>query len=131
MAVIAAPDAGDFTIRLDRLTGVPDTQPYTLSVVVPDAQGHLRQFVFQNVAAGQLPALTFTAADPYRLSIAAAAGGQTIAAAVAPVDDPPPSIIGVVQQIQADQVCVDVGKTLGLWAPGARGRGVVQRGDQR
>ena len=37
---------------------------------------------------------------------------------ISPVDDPPPSIVGVVQQIQADQVCVDVGKTLGLWAPG-------------
>jgi hypothetical protein len=118
MALIATPDAGDFTIKLGPVAGVPNTQPYTLSVVVPDAQGHLRQFVFENVAAGQLPTLTFTAADPYRLSVDIGAGGPSIAPAVTTVDDPAPSIIGVVQQIQADQVCVDVGKTEGLWAPG-------------
>ena len=84
---------------------------------MPDAQGHLTQFVFQNVIAGQLPVLTFNPADPYRLSVSIGSGGSPVAPSISPVDDPPPSIVGVVQQIQADQVCVDVGKTLGLWAP--------------
>ena len=119
MALIATPDAGDFTIKLDPVSGVPNTQPYTLSVVVPDAQGHLRQFVFTNVIPGQLPTLTFNPGDPYRLSVNIGPGSTgLVAPSITTVDDPPPSIIGVVQQIQADQVCVDVGKTLGLWAPG-------------
>src|SRR4029079_3113760 len=57
--------------------------------------------------------------DPYRLSVNIGPGPTgLVAPSITTVDDPPPSIIGVVQQIQADQVCVDVGKTLGLWAPG-------------
>ena len=119
LAFIAAPDPGTFTIKIDRIAGVPDTQPFALSVVVPDAQGHLEQFVFENLTAAQLPTLSFDPSDPYRVSIdTGASGGPAVTASVAAIVDPPPSIVGVVQQIQADQVCVDVGKTLGLWAPG-------------
>ncbi|MEQ1868664.1 MAG: Ig-like domain-containing protein [Vicinamibacterales bacterium] len=119
LAVIAAPDSGDFTIKLERMAGVPDIQQYTLSVVVPDAQGTLRQFVFNNANGAQAPTLAFGPSDPYRLSVdAGVPSGAGISASVVPVTDPPPSIVSVVQQGQADQVCVDVGKTLGLWAPG-------------
>src|SRR6185369_12235663 len=119
LAFIAAPDPGTFTIKIDRIAGVPDTQPFALSVVVPDAQGHLKQFVFENLTAAQLPTLSFAPSDPYRVSIdTGVSGGPAVTASVAAIVDPPPSIVGVVQQIQADQVCVDVGKTLGLWAPG-------------
>ena len=119
MALIAAPVPGAFTIRLERIAGVPDSEPYTLTVVVPDAQGQLRQFVFQNVTAAQVPQLTFAPTDPYRLSVeTAAAGGPVLAPAMTEIADPPPSIVGVVQQGRADQVCVDAGKTEGLWRPG-------------
>jgi hypothetical protein len=119
MAIVAAPAAGTFTIRLDRVAGVPDSEPFTLSVVAPDAQGHLRQFVFENLTALQTPVLSFDPADPYRLSVdAASIGGATVTPTVSTIVDPPPSILGAVQQIRADQVCVDPGKSEGLWRPG-------------
>jgi hypothetical protein len=119
MAMIAAPVPGAFTIRLERVAGVPDSEPYTLSVVVPDGQGQLRQFVFQNASAAQVPELTFAPADPYRLSVeAVAAAGAPLPPSITAIADPPPSIVGVVQQGRADQVCVDPGKTEGLWRPG-------------
>ncbi|MEN3336344.1 MAG: large repetitive protein, partial [Acidobacteriota bacterium] len=118
MAMIAAPDHGTFTIRLDPVPGSP-SQPYTLSLVVPDAQGHLQHYVFDGVTPTSLPILAFAPADPYRVSVQIGSGGtNALSPAVTPVIDPPPSLIGVVQQGQADQVCVDAGKTLGLWAPG-------------
>ena len=116
MALIAAPVSGDFTIHLEPIAGAP-ALPYTLSVVVPDAQGHLEQYVFDAVTVGSLPTFKFTAADPYRLTVQA--GGSTeMAPVVSVIADPPPSIVGVVQQGKADQVCVDAGKSEGLWAPG-------------
>ena len=123
LAVLAAPDAGDFKIRLEKTAFASAGASFTLSIVVPDAAGNLRQFVFANVSASQLPTLSFDPADPYRLSIEVVANGvpatgAPIAAEVTAIADPPPSILGAVQLAQADQVCIDPGKTLGLWAPG-------------
>ncbi len=118
LAMIAAPDLGDFKIRLDPIAGMSPL-PFTLSVVVPDALGHLQQYVFDGVDPGRLPVLPFAPSDPYRLSVeTGVAGAVPMGPVVVAVTDQAPSIIGIVQQVQADQVCVDPGKTTGLWAPG-------------
>ncbi|MCU1383321.1 MAG: LamG domain protein jellyroll fold domain protein [Acidobacteria bacterium] len=123
LAMLSAPDAGDFRIHLEKTSAASADATFTLSIVLPDAAGNLRQLLFANVSASQLPTLSVDPNDPYRLSIEVAANGVPAAGApVAPaltaIADPPPSIIGAVQLAQADQVCVDPGKTLGLWAPG-------------
>ncbi len=122
-AIVAAPEPGDFKIRLEKTAFASSDATFTLSVVVPDASGNLSQYVFANVSASQLPTLVQNSGDPYRLSIEIVANGVPVSGApiapvVASISDPPPSIIGVVQLAEADQVCVDAGKTLGLWAPG-------------
>src|SRR5262249_15486277 len=119
LAIAAAPAKGAFTIRLDRVGDVPESEPFVLSLVAPDAAGHLHQFVFDNLTAQQSPVLSFDAADPYRFSVAKTpAGGAAMTPSVSTVDDPPPTILGAVQQIKADQVCVEPGKSEGLWRPG-------------
>jgi len=116
MALIASPESGDFKIRLDPVSGMVGL-PYTLSVVVPDAQGKLQQYVFDNVNPNTLPILPVAPSDPYRVTVETG-GAIATASVTTPVTDPAPSIIGIVQQGQADQVCVDPGKSAGLWAPG-------------
>ena len=119
--------------RSIRCPGVPDTQPYTLSVVVPDAQGHLTavRVPERDRRAAADAAVRSGRSLPLSIRHRRPAVRRSRASMSPAIDDPPPSIVGVVQQIQADQVCVDVGKTLGpLGARPHRG-GAVQRGSQR
>jgi hypothetical protein len=123
LAIVAAPDPGDFTVRLEHAPDAPPGATYTLSVVAPDASGHLRQAVFSGVGLADVPSVPFSAADPYRVAVQVTANGvphegESQAPTLTPVADLSPSIIGVVQQAASDQVCVDPGKTTGLWRPG-------------
>jgi 5-hydroxyisourate hydrolase-like protein (transthyretin family) len=123
MAIVAVPASGNITVQLEQLAGAPTGVGYTLSLVIPDSAGHLRQFVFSNVGMQDVPAVPVDDADPYRVTtVVTSAGvpleGPSLAPVVTAVPDLPPSIVGIVQQAQADQVCVDPGKTVGMWRPG-------------
>ena len=114
LALISAPTPGAFTIRLDAVPGVPAGTPFTLSIVVPDASGKLRQLVFQGVTAASLPTPSFAPTDPYSVTVAVNVNGTPQAGSpLAPVSDaeivePLPSIISVVQQGTADAIaCPD------------------------
>ena len=100
LAMLAAPAAGDLTLQV----AVPDlaaSGSYTLSVVYPDSTGALQHVRWQGVGSGQLPAFAPAAGDPVRLAIAGDGaplplGGSDI------IPDLPPSLMSVVQQVQAD-----------------------------
>ena len=106
LAIIAAPQPGDFTIELDRVPGSTDDAAFTLSIVVPQADGTLRQIVFEGVNASTSPQLSFAAGAPYRLTVSMNGGAATsqplVSSGDSPVAEPPPSILGVVQQADAD-----------------------------
>ncbi|MGE5243771.1 MAG: carboxypeptidase regulatory-like domain-containing protein [Betaproteobacteria bacterium] len=115
MALVSAPAPGAFTIRLDAIPEAALDTPFTLSVVIPGAGGGLRQIVFQGVTAANLPSLTFAPDAPYTASVIVNVGsvsqtGSPLAAASdGAVVEPLPTVIGVVQQWQADVVsCPDV-----------------------
>lgn len=111
LALVTAPAQGAFTVALSSANGVDPAQPVTLSLVVPDAGGHLRQIVFQGVTASSLPTLSFSRSDPYQLSVTMNGGAQGTAlgsTSDGAVQDLPPAIEGVVQQADADEVsCSD------------------------
>jgi len=104
MAFLVAPPPGDYSARLDPVPGVAPDTPFTLSVVVPRADGSLRHLVFENLTSHSAPQTPFVAGDPYRLTVSV--GGQADQP-VAPSTDaviavPPPSVIAVVQKADAD-----------------------------
>src|SRR5439155_21225693 len=45
LAIISAPDPGPFTIRLEKTAFDSSDATFTLSLIVPDGAGHLRQLV--------------------------------------------------------------------------------------
>jgi hypothetical protein len=123
LIMLAAPEPGEFTVRLDRLAGAAPDAAFDLSLVVPDAAGNLRHLSFAGLDASKAPVLSAEPDAPYKVSIQVfdnetPAGGQPVEPASALLPDPPPSIVGAVQQAKADQVCVKPGKTEGLFRPG-------------
>ena len=133
MAVIASPLPGQFTVRLDRVDSVSDGTPYVLSLAVPDATGSLRQLVFQGTAGQTIP-IVAPSADPYQLRVEVfngdtAANGSPLAPQTIPVLNPPPTILGVVQQNDADMFRCDPDALGGPARP--RRRRAVQRGSDR
>jgi hypothetical protein len=116
MALITTPDPGDYVIRLDPIAGVTPA-PVTLSLVYPAADGTLRQIVFDGVVAGMLPSPSFTAADPVRFTVqlgGADPGTPLTASTAAAIVEPPPGILGIVQQISADQLRCDASEEMGV-----------------
>ena len=107
MIVLAAPDAGEYTVQFDPVPGASPSDAFTASIVVPTAAGGLRQVVYP-VLRGNLTADTpFTAADPYRVRLdlpvpPEPAAGSAPPAMDSPILPPPPSVIGVVQQADKD-----------------------------
>src|SRR5262249_50214600 len=105
-AFLVAPNPGDYTVRLEAVPGVPPDTPYSLSLVVPRADETLRQVVFETRTAASAPSTSFAASDPYRVAIAVSGAAVTVSpTADAALADPPPSILGVVQQAEADIAC--------------------------
>ena len=111
MAVLAVPSAGAYTIRLERSGGAAEGAPYVLSLVQPDGSGGLRQLTFQGAAGAGVPVVP-ASGDPYQPAIQMfSAGTPETGAALAPaasaIVDPPPTILGAVQQIDADGLRCD------------------------
>ena len=82
-----------------------------LSLVLPDASGGLRHLTFDGVAGQGVPVVS-PSSDPYQFNVAVFAGGTAVSGApilprAAAVVDPPPTILGAVQQVDADQVRCD------------------------
>jgi len=108
LAIVASPDAGRFSIRLEREPGVPDTATFALSVVAPDAAGTLRQYVFPALAVTDHPEALGAAGDPFRFTFELLADGSIVQgrpiAAPPPtsIPDQPPEVLGIVQQADAD-----------------------------
>jgi hypothetical protein len=97
---------------LHRAPGASPDARFSLGLVIPQIDGTLRQVFFGDVLVSQLPAVQAQASDAHAVSIEIYDGGTqgTGAPAQAPtllaVADPAPSVIGVVQQADADQfVC--------------------------
>ena len=111
MAVLAVPSADGYTIRLERADGAADGAPYVLSLVQPDGSGGLRQLTFQGTAGAGVPAVP-ASGDPYQPAIQMFSSGEpetgaALAPAASAVVDPPPTILGAVQQLDADQLRCD------------------------
>jgi hypothetical protein len=108
MAVLASPSPGAYTVRLDRTAAVPDGAPYVLSLVLPDPSGGLRHLTFEGVAGQGVP-LVSPSADPYQFRVEVVVDGSVVSGSplmprTAAIIDPPPTILGAVQQIDADLV---------------------------
>ncbi len=107
LVLAATPDSGEYVVRLDRLAGSPDDARFDLSLVVPDASGKLTQLTFANVALGSLPAVQLPG-SPVSIRFEVFAGGTPSAGpavgptATTPVVDPAPTVLGAVQQAEAD-----------------------------
>jgi 5-hydroxyisourate hydrolase-like protein (transthyretin family) len=116
MALIGAPEAGTFTVRLTRAPGVPDNTPFTLSLVVPGANDELRQIVFDNLVVGQRPVAVFATGAPYRLVVEwanASATADVNPSVDAVLPDPAPSVVSVIQNASADQILCDAQALVG------------------
>ena len=112
MAVLASPAPGVYTVRLDRVDGVPDGASFVLSLVLPDASGGLRHLTFDGVAGQGVPCrLAFV--GPVSIQRGGirrrnrSSRARRSCLATAAIVDPPPTILGAVQQVDADQVRCD------------------------
>jgi hypothetical protein len=108
LALIASLPAGAYRVVLEPISGVPPV-PFTLSLVYPDATGQLRQVVFDSVTAGSLPTVDAPSTDPWRVSVetpGTAAPSLLAPVATNAIVEPGPSVIGLVQQKNADLVVI-------------------------
>ena len=109
LALLAKPASGAYKVRLTQ--NGPQT-PYTLSLVLPTQSGALRQVVF-NLSAGQVPVLPQGPDDLVTFTFELVTGTSVVPAqpvtaiATQTVDDPPPSVVSVIQQKDADAIRCD------------------------
>jgi hypothetical protein len=112
LALVTTP-VGDYTIELVPDAHAPPGARYTLSLVLPGPDGRLRQIVYEALEASEIPRLDPTDGEPHRVTFtgaSGAAGPARLPSATITIDDPPPSVISVVQQIEADVIrCEDGG----------------------
>ncbi len=101
LLVLTAPENGAYSIAFERVAGVADGA-LTLSLVLPGADGGLRQEVF-NLNPGEVPRLSGGPGDPLQFSVATAATAR-VADSISPVLDAPPGIMGVLQLPDADKL---------------------------
>ena len=111
MILLAAPDAGEFHLQFAPVAGVPADGPFSVSLVVPDGTGGLRQVAYAGLTGGAGALSPFAGSAPYRvlLDLPALTGGQ---GQVSPVHDaaivpPAPHVLGVVQQADKDLLACD------------------------
>ncbi len=110
MAVVSVPAAGNHRIRLTRAADAQPGATFSLSVVAPDAEGTLQQLSFSGITIDDLPVIDLPAGSPQSFTVELVAGGISAngtpkaATGRQTVIDPPPSIIGVVQQADADMI---------------------------
>ncbi|MEQ1871485.1 MAG: carboxypeptidase regulatory-like domain-containing protein, partial [Vicinamibacterales bacterium] len=111
MIILAAPDAGEFHLRFDPVSGVPTDGAFTVSLVVPDGSGGLRQVVYSGLTAANAASSPFATTDPFRVLLDLPVGGGT-SPSVSPAIDtailpPLPQVLGVVQQANKDILSCD------------------------
>ncbi len=108
LAIVAAPEPGQFIVRLEPVAGAAAAATYTVSVILPDGAGGLRQIVYANLTAGSPPAPVSVPGSPFSLvfQLAGAGGSSSPAPASsnAAIVNPPPRLLGVVQQARADML---------------------------
>ncbi|MFO1432626.1 MAG: carboxypeptidase regulatory-like domain-containing protein [Candidatus Competibacteraceae bacterium] len=108
LALVAAPTGAGYTIRLERTPGTP-AAPFDLSLVLPaDSPSGLRQVVFKQLLGDATPLVAAEPGDPYAVQVEfaeASAGAPAPPTASAPIADPPPTVLGAVQQAKADTIC--------------------------
>ncbi len=113
LAVLTAPAPGDYRLELRRNPAVAEDAPFELSLVVPGPSGALRQLAFAGLTGAQAPTLAFGGGDPCRVTVELV-GVPVPAAAAAPsadlvLTDPAPTVLGAVQQPEADKVSTECG----------------------
>ncbi|MEO5657165.1 MAG: hypothetical protein ABIO65_12705, partial [Nitrospiria bacterium] len=110
LAILAAPEPGAFIVRLEKLPGASDDASFTVSLVLPDGSGRLRQVVYRDVSILQVPTVEAAPGALYSVAFEVVADGSARSGpAVAPtsdrpISDPPPRVISVVQQPEADKI---------------------------
>jgi hypothetical protein len=104
--VLGAPDAGEYHLQFDLVPGSVATTPFDVSVIVPDAQGQLRQVTYGMLAADARPASPFGPGDPYRvlldLPVAGTVSRPVQVGSDARIVPPLPRVLSAVQQAEAD-----------------------------
>lgn len=111
MALVTTP-AGNYTIELVPDANAPPGAQYTLSVVLPNGDGTLRQVEYAGLTASDLPTLNAVAGEPHHVTFENAGATPRAATSVNPVPDAPPSILAAVQQPEADIVTCEDGPKL-------------------
>ncbi|HEX4915743.1 MAG TPA: hypothetical protein VFV51_17415, partial [Vicinamibacterales bacterium] len=111
LAVLASPTPGIYTLRLDRVAGVADGTPYTLSIVLPGSSGEQRHLTFQGTVGTDVP-IVAPSTDAYQVRVEVFDSGVPVPGTAAVTDtaaiaDPPPTILGALQQLEADQLRCD------------------------
>ncbi len=123
--LLAVPEPGESRLTFGALAAVP-SGAFSVSVVVPDGQGGLRQVVYDGLTVDRGIQSAFTGVEPFRVSldlpvVSNGSGAPVPAAADAAIVPPPLSIIGVVQQADKDVLsctiggaAVQVGRVIGV-----------------
>lgn len=111
MAVIASPQPGEYTVKINR-AGDGEPEPYTISIVYPGPDG-LKQAVY-NLSGAETPEPFSLPGDEYRISFAIDTGADAPQPksfdAALEVADPLPTVLSVVQQADADKIVNDCGQ---------------------
>jgi hypothetical protein len=113
LAIVAVPENGAYTVRLESVPGAATDTPVTVSLVMPDGAGGLRQVVYEGLTGSEIPAGVGAATDPVRFSFERLVEGMpsigpvVVPSAAQPIVDPSPSVLGVVQQADADVIKCD------------------------
>ena len=104
MAFLVAPASGAYTVQLDPVPTAGPNTPFSVSLVVPRADGSLRQIVFDNLSRSSPLQLSFGAGDPYQVSvnIGGASGPPVQSTSDDVLPDPAPTVIAAVQRAGAD-----------------------------
>ncbi|RLB69949.1 MAG: hypothetical protein DRH04_04385, partial [Deltaproteobacteria bacterium] len=111
MALVSTPRASSYTIRLERTDSAAPGTPFSLSLVLPaDTESGLRQVAFENITGNTIPVIQPEAGDPCQITVEIIDNGSpTQGPALDPsytesIADPPPTLISIVQQADADRV---------------------------
>ncbi|MBL8142881.1 MAG: carboxypeptidase regulatory-like domain-containing protein, partial [Acidobacteria bacterium] len=104
--VIAVPEAGNYSLVLTPLANAPPGATVDISVVVPGADGALRVSSIDDLGAADGFTVSNGATDPLaRYAVSrSATGGSTLTPTLSSVNDPLPTVLGVVQMSSADVV---------------------------
>jgi protocatechuate 3,4-dioxygenase beta subunit len=106
MMTLAVPSTGTYSITLTPIDEESLNSPYSLSVIAPDREGHLKQFLYESLTKESRPLPLYDSSDPYQFTFSFRGPSPSITSPVTPSTRSVPqnnlSVIGVSQQSQAD-----------------------------